>query len=164
MRIKIKKEIEKNKIETQKELLEIRSGINNNLLQNSSVIYNCMNMPDKAVKDMEIEYNNKEKNDEDIDVDEESILCFKIRQKVEILLKQIAQKNNIYLMKYSIIQLLKLLNSKEIIPNKLYNVLIEILIICNKAIHGESISENHSEFIKNTYAKVLQELEKINNV
>lgn len=163
MGVKLKREIEKNKIETEKELLQIRAEISNNSIHNSNVIYNYANLPDSTLKNMEKEYKSTTNTYNNIDVDEDTILCFKIRQRIEILLKQIAQKHGLVEKNYTIIPLLRILVNKEIVSDKLYNVLIEIIIICNKSIHGEEISRNHSDFIKNTYMQVLFELEKVNS-
>lgn len=161
MGVKLKREIEKNKIETDRELLQIKAEINNNSMHNSNVIYNYANLPDNTLKTIEKDYQSNFKIYDNFDIDNDAILCLKIRQKIEVLLKQLAEKYGVLEKNMALIPLLRILVNKEVIPNKLYGVLIEIIIICNKSIHGEKISENHSEFIRNTYSQVLLELESI---
>lgn len=161
MGVKLKGEIEKNKLETDRELLQIRKEINNNLINNYNVTNNYINSPDNVLKNMEKDYRTTQKVYKNIEISENDILCLQIRQKIEILLKQLAQKYELNQVNTGVMYLLKLLTNKKIIPSKLYNILVEIIIICNKAIHGEEISQNHSEFIKNTYIQVLGELEEL---
>lgn len=162
MGIKIKREVEKNKIETEKELLEMKKVINNNLLHNSNIINNFVNAPDNALKNMAKDYENI-KEEKEIEIDNDTMLCFKVRQRIEMLLKQIAAKYEIIEKNYGAMNILRTLTNKEIITNKLYNILLEIIIICNRAIHGEEISQNHNNFIRSTYKQVLTELERVYN-
>ena len=138
--------------------MDIYTNLINN--SNTNTVNYYVNSSDRTLKAIEKDYQGVINNDDriDIDIDDDSILCLKIRQKIEILLRQIAQKNNI-IKNNTTIPLLRVLVNEGLISRKLYDILIEIIIICNNAIHGKKISENHRDFIINTYTQVLLELE-----
>lgn len=102
-----------------------------------------------------------------IDVLEDNITMFKVRYNIETQLRRIWE--NRFDEKYfdqrfryqSIMRIIQDLTKYEIIDNKFYVILREILSICNYAIHGKEVTDNQVNFVSKNAKVVLDYLRDI---
>lgn len=120
-------------------------------------------------KDKEIINNNMEKinvtNKKDFvsnytKYDDPKIVLAALRIDIEDLLNQIALKNNLQNKKYGIKTLSKELYSNGLIENFEYSLILDVVVILNKAIHSQLNDYDISSYnwVLNTGAKLIESL------
>lgn len=158
----IDNKVNKTNLELNSKLLELKQNIS---LNNSNNLYfGDYNISDERLQTLMQEYasknNNEVKNIEDkISVEESALLCFKVRYNLEKVLTKIAYQNDIEMNKTGLGQTLYNLYKREVIQGNLYSVLKEMIALCNRGIHGESLSKKQRDFIEGTYEGITRELE-----
>lgn len=97
------------------------------------------------------------------DIQKESIDLFKVRLSFERLIKEYSRLNGIDLRRYPIHRVLRELQKNEKISPNVINGVLEVMAICNYAVHGETVSENQNDFVLESapglYAALKKELQ-----
>lgn len=81
------------------------------------------------------------------DIQKESIDLFKVRLSFELLINEYSRLNGIDPRRYPMHRVLRELQKNENISPKVINGVLEIIAICNYAVHGEKVSENQIAFV-----------------
>lgn len=93
-------------------------------------------------------------------IQQENVDLFKIRLSFERLINEYSRLNGIDPRRYPMHRTLReLQNNGSISPNVIHGVL-EVLAICNYAVHGEMISENQIKFVLDSAPGLYKALEK----
>jgi hypothetical protein len=101
------------------------------------------------------------------DVPEDNLTMFKIRYNIETQLRRIwenrfdVQAFDQPFKHQSIMRIIQDLTKYEILDNNFYQILKEILSICNYAIHGEAVTDNQVNFVSKNAKVVLDYLTEI---
>jgi hypothetical protein len=94
------------------------------------------------------------------DIQQESIDLFKVRLSFERLINEYSRLNGIDPRRYPMHRILReLQNNERISPNVIHGVL-EVLAICNYAVHGEVVSENQIAFVMDSAPGLYKALKK----
>ena len=180
--IKLKKEIEDLKQDINIKLGDIKTEIRSNQVQ---TVHNTFQgfgppPPDNKLPELENEIDRivKAKLSEHgvsvrnilstlVAVPENNLQMFRVRYNLENELRRIWQHrfennepNNRW-MYQPVIKILQDLTNFEIIDNNFYNILREILSICNYAIHGENVTEKQVSFVNKNAEQVLEYLNQV---
>lgn len=86
------------------------------------------------------------------------IALAKIRIELEKVLGQLARFNSIKISGFSLGALVNNLTNQEIVSRDLGKALREVIAVCNRAIHGESITEEGARTIVDVGVELLEEL------
>ena len=81
------------------------------------------------------------------DIQKESIELFKVRLSFERLINEYSRLNGIDPRRYPMHRVLRELQTSEKLSPNVINGVLEIMAICNYAIHGETVSENQISFV-----------------
>jgi hypothetical protein len=101
------------------------------------------------------------------DVPEDNLTMFKIRYNIETQLRRIWENRFDVQAFYQpfkhqpIMRIIQDLTKYEILDNNFYQILKEILSICNYAIHGEAVTDNQVNFVSKNAKVVLDYLTEI---
>lgn len=94
------------------------------------------------------------------DIQKESVDLFKVRLSFERLINEYSRLNGIDPRRYPVHRVLRELQKNEkISPNVIHGVL-EVMAICNYAVHGETISENQVAFVLDSAPGLYRALKK----
>lgn len=156
---KVKKELQKEIEINRKEILETKSEILNNLVQNSNVTNNYL-LSDKNLEFTTKEYSSS-KNKYKINNSEIDISMFKLKKEIVNKLIKIAEYNDMISIPHSAGALVRILINEGYIPDKLYRALMQTLMICNIAIHGQSLNKSQEIYIENTSNIIIEQLDEI---
>jgi len=163
--IRMKKEVE----EIRTEIARLTSINENKLTSNQNLFIGPLNealiqelvSADRPEGNADKESNQlKEPVQDSIRVPEDSIWLFKVRFQIEKVLRELdnlfehGKSSNIFVA-------VKYLEKEGLVTENLSNRVVEVIKICNKGIHGESIKENHRQFVKLYYKEITQELESV---
>lgn len=83
----------------------------------------------------------------------------KIRIEIEKILQQIAKTSSIETTRLTLGALVKKLSTQEIITIGVASALLEVVAICNRAIHGEAISEDSANTIIGLGVELIEDLQ-----
>lgn len=97
------------------------------------------------------------KSKTDMGISEESTYLFKVRLNIEKALSNICDKVN-YEGPKSIVSMLKYLSMKEILDSTTVDLLIQINNIANRGVHGEIVSKEYIDFVKEVLPKLQHHL------
>jgi hypothetical protein len=81
------------------------------------------------------------------DIPKESVDLFKVRLSFERLINEYSRLNGIDPRRYPMHRVLRELQKNEKISPSIINGVLEVMAICNYAVHGEIISENQIAFV-----------------
>lgn len=81
------------------------------------------------------------------DIQKESIDLFKVRLSFERLINEYSRLNGIDPRRVPTHRVLRELQKNEKIPHSIINGVLEVMAICNYAVHGEAVSENQIAFV-----------------
>ncbi|MEL4249149.1 hypothetical protein [Shewanella xiamenensis] len=81
------------------------------------------------------------------DIQKESIDLFKVRLSFERLINEYSRLNGIDPRRYPTHRVLRELQKNEKISHNIINGVLEVMAICNYAVHGEAVSENQIAFV-----------------
>lgn len=97
------------------------------------------------------------------DIRKESIDLFKVRLSFELLINEYSRLNGIDPRRYPMHRILRELQKNEKISTNVIHGVLEVIAICNYAVHGESVSENQIAFVLDSapglYAALKKELQ-----
>lgn len=179
--IKLKKEVEKVKEEVKEDIADLKAFIVqtnlNNFSNNQSLTIDGLwsredleiskklleklnNLESERKGSYKIDENEKIVNNsakQTIEEDKENYL-FKIRVEIERLLSNLVEKVG-HKSNGQLIQMIQVLYRLEIIDGFTSDLLKQIVKIANRGVHGEIVSDEYIEFIKNSYPEVKKKLE-----
>jgi hypothetical protein len=179
--IKVKKEVEKLTSEVKEGLSDIRLQVMDLKVSNSIAIQvgNAPLPPKDELKKLLQEFSDGQKNtDVDIskaksepilqesdyllEVTEQSVFLFKVRLTLENVLTRLCEKTG-YNGNKSLSQMLRHLNLRQVINGKTVELLDQINKIATRGVHGEIISDEYIDFIKQVYPSALSQLSNENS-
>lgn len=94
------------------------------------------------------------------DIQKESIDLFKVRLSFERLINEHSRLNGIDPRRYPMHRTLRELQKNEKISSNVINGVLEVMAICNYAVHGETISENQIAFVLDSAPGLYKALKK----
>jgi len=172
--IKLKKEIEELKSDINIKLGDIKTEIQSNQTLNQTINAFGTPPPDNKLPELQEEIekivNAKLKEHEvkteykiagQIDVPEDNLLMFQVRYNIEKQVRYIWEQrfksNNLdsNTKTQPVNQIIRDLNRFNIIDWKFYDILMEILSICNYAIHGEKTTDKQVAFVSKNAKQIL---------
>lgn len=183
--IKLKKEIEKAKYEVKENINDLRIQIMDLKISNSNA--NTINLgngflpTEQKLKEMIEKFitnsntaadNSKSKTDKstdkkvqnniDFEIPEESTYLFKVRLTLEKIMTDLCEKTD-YNGRKSMIEMTRHLNKNQIINRKTVEMITEIIKITNRGVHGEIISKEYIDFVKQVFPEIQKQLYESNN-
>ena len=164
--IKIKKVVDKETSEIKKDVDGLRQQIA--IAQNSNAIANSINLSYGIVPSrQEIEEKKNQTNDNLIEeqdwyksIDENSALLFKIRYAIESSLRKICREMEID-NRQPTYRVVKELKRKGIIDYDTMDSIMKVTGIANRGIHGEIVSSEYMEYVKEAVPRIFDRLKRI---
>ena len=165
--IKLKKEVVKAKAEVKEDLNDIRMQIMDLKISNSNA--NTINfgngflpteqklkeLAESSAKKTDITLDAKVPNKFELEIAEEGIYLFKVRLMLEKSLTDLCEKTG-YNGHKSMYEMMRHLTRCEVLNGKTAELIDQITKIANRGVHGEIVSKEYIDFIK----QVLPELQK----
>ena len=174
--VKIKKEVEN----ANKEVKETLTGLSNQLIElriaisgNNSIQIGNSNLPSaekidemkQLIKEMQINQTKSNSSDFEPLPDDKNVYLFKVRMNIEKLLLEIAEKegefSNGYDRRYSLSTLTRKLLLSEIISKMTADLIMEVLRIANRGVHGEIVSDEYVRFVQKAYPEIMGDLKQV---
>lgn len=164
--IKIKKVVDKETSEIKKDVDGLRQQIA--IAQNSNAIANSINLSYGIVPSrQEIEDKKNQTNDNLIEeqdwyksIDDNSALLFKIRYAIESSLRKICREMEID-NRQPTYRVVKELKRKGIIDYDTMDSIMKVTGIANRGIHGEIVSSEYMEYVKEAVPRIFDRLKRI---
>ena len=94
------------------------------------------------------------------DIQQESVDLFKVRLSFEKLINEHSRLNGIDPRRYPMHRILRELQKNERISSNVIHGVLEVLAICNYAVHGEVVSENQIAFVMDSAPGLYKALKK----
>jgi hypothetical protein len=94
----------------------------------------------------------------DVGIDPIHIEMFKIRLAFEILLRKHSSENQEYLRRYSIGKQLRELHDSRGVSKQVLSGVMEIISVCNYAVHGEQLTDAQISFVRESAPGLLKAL------
>lgn len=182
--IKLKKEVEKAKNEIKENLNDLRMQIMDLKISNSNA--NTINFgngflpTEQKLKKLSKEFITNSNNIDDtlseakstpkidisteaggFEIAEESIYLFKVRLMIEKTLTDLCEKTG-YNGHKSMIEMMRHLNRCEVINGKTVDLISQIIKIATRGVHGEIVSNEYIDFIKQVFPQLEKQLYEIN--
>ena len=187
--IKLKKEVIKAKAEVKENLNDIRMQIMDLKISNSNTntinVRNGFLPTEQKLKELIEEFKtNSNSNDDnsgevsstpktgiksddkvptkfDLEIAEESIYLFKVRVMLEKSLTDLCEKTD-YNGRKSMYEMIRHLNRYELINGKTVELINQITKIANRGVHGEIVSKEYIDFIKQVFPELQKQLYEAN--
>lgn len=176
--IKLKKELEKTKAEVKENINDLHAQINDLKITNSNA--NTINLGngflpteqklkeliEESMKNVNMTIANKVTDTKilssiDFNIAEESTYLFKVRLMLEKTLTDLCDKTD-YVGRKTMHEMMRHLKQCELINGKTVDVLSEIIKIASRGIHGEIVSKEYIDFIKQVYPGLQSQLNEVN--
>ncbi len=167
--IKLKREVEKVKTEVKDGMSELKLSIKELAISNAasaSVYVNNSTVtpidilrkmfPDLITPTAEVSV------DDQLNVPEQSVFLFKIRLTLEKSIYELAEKID-YVGGRNIYKVLKHLIYRELLNGRTVDLITEIIKIANRGVHGETVSNEYIDFIKDVFPQVQAKLDEANS-
>lgn len=108
------------------------------------------------------EANKEDKKETDTDekaIPEQSIKLFEIRLGIETALKDICEKYGV-VGKYpmTVVQMASYLRKQEVLDPNIAELLIQVVRITNRGVHGEIVDQKYVDFASQAYPQIMKEL------
>ena len=166
MGIKIKKVVDKETSEIKKDVDGLRQQIA--IAQNSNAIANSINLSygivpsrqEKKKKKNQTNDNLIEEQDWYKSIEENSALLFKIRYAIESSLRKICREMEID-NRQPTYRVVKELKRKGIIDYDTMDSIMKVTGIANRGIHGEIVSSEYMEYVKEAVPRIFDRLKRI---
>lgn len=171
--IKLKKEVEKARFETKESINELRLQIQDLKITNSNSSNIYFGDPPLAPKQKLEEMKRDNKADADIkgadmnfakiafEVSDDSVFLFKVRLMLENDLFNLCETTG-YTGPKNIHNFIRHLTSFEFMNARTRELIEQILAICNRGVHGELISKEYLDFIKEVLPDIKYQFLKMN--
>ena len=170
--VKIKKAVEKETEEVKETLKSIQAQVNNLQLTNSvanNFNFNNSPLPSekkleellKKVTEIQKNYPKSETLKEDASEKQEdkNVYLFKVRLDIEKTLHEMCEKLG-YNGYVTIIKMAGQLNQMHIIDEMTCDLILQVIKIANRGVHGEIVSEEYIEFVEKTHPEIMNRLQK----
>lgn len=178
--VNLKKEIDSLRAETREQVLNLRSDVQNSISLRADInpqinvwpvpSGTMLNSIKGQIQDMSKEYSQSQlvgrpqTVSEQIEVSETAKLAFSIRYAIVKELNRIAGLEwVVWTLKplRGIYSTLLFLRRQKLITDQVYDALMAVISICDKAIHGEELSKNQGDFIESVAPILLEKLRDI---
>lgn len=168
--VKIKKEVQKETEEVKETLKNIQIQVNNLQLTNSvanNFSFNNSTLPSEQkleellqkVTELQSTYpkSDETSNNSLFKSEDKNVYLFKVRLDIERCLHEMCEKigNNEIM---PLIKMARLLNQLQIIDGMTCDLIIQVIRIANRGVHGEIVSEEYIEFVEKTYPEIMRKL------
>ena len=168
--VKIKKEVQKETEEVKETLKNIQSQVNNLQLTNSvanNFSFSNLTLPSeqkleellKKVTELQSTYPKSEETRKDSlsKSEDRTVYLFKVRLDIEKCLHEMCERIGHNEM-MPLIKMARLLNDLQIIDGMTCDLIIQVVKISNRGVHGEIVSEEYIEFVEKTHPEILRRL------
>lgn len=106
-------------------------------------------------------------NDEQV-LEDKAVYLFKVRLSIEKMLNEkmeaLGCNNEEILKRNSLISIARLFHEKEFIDDITYHLIVEVVRIANRGIHGEIISDEYIKFVQKAYPQIQYNLKELPNI
>lgn len=162
---KIKKYIKQTKEELETSIKDVKLQILETKISNSNTILFNQPLPSKEElseinKNIELHKENNQ-NDLDLNIPDQNILLFKVRLTIESLISSICDKIP-YAGNKSMTQMVRHLIKHEYISSNTAELILQVVNIANRGVHGEIVSDEYIQFVKNAFPTIKKSLKDIN--
>jgi len=172
----IKKEVESLKTEIKGELVNLRSEVHNSATIQAYFQNSPQPSSDDKLREMEIRYSKlfeqispSSEKEHEIDPLDNLDIPKKVQNLIRVRLKLEQELSRIYRDRFrdsqkqftNVIASTRLLTREGLIDSRLANLIVEIKLICNSAIHGGTVSDEQYEFVKRFFPMVIITLKEI---
>ncbi|MFA0816215.1 MAG: hypothetical protein ACC608_10560 [Anaerofustis sp.] len=168
--VKLKKEVEKAKEEVKVSLQNLQTQLtqiqlNNSIANNFSFTNGSLPSEQKIeellqmVSELQKTTPNTEisMSDDQMYNNEKTLYLFKARLGTEMALRELCEKLG-YENKISIMKMAEILNRAELINGTTCDLIGQVSKIANRGIHGEIVSDEYLNFVKETYPEIQRQL------
>ena len=166
--VKIKKEVDKATKEVKEDVGEIKKQIayiqQNNSINNYNYMYGTVPTKDeiKDIKKTDDRLSSSTVDKTTNDAEDDSIYLFKTRLNIESSLRRICDKIGIG-QRQSIRTMLSELIRKELLDYETGNLIMKVTSIANRGVHGEIVSDEYIEYVKDKMPQITDQLNSIDS-
>lgn len=97
--------------------------------------------------------------------EDKAVYLFTIRLEIEKKINEILEKTSFDTVKpIGLIGMVRWLHNSELMDNNTAHLLIEVIKIANRGVHGEIVSDEYIRFIQNAYPEILAKLKDCLNI
>ncbi|MDU4889794.1 MAG: hypothetical protein E6344_07395 [Clostridium sp.] len=158
----VRKEMKEAIIDLKYQMIDIKSTAIQTNQQNVTVEY-LASEEQLSYMTSKVNTDKKEKNissEDNLEVSEEAVFLFKVRSTIEKYLDDLSMKVG-HKSAAPISVKINSLYSDKLIFEDVYEYLKQVVAICNRGIHGEVISKEYIDFVKEIIPAILNELKKV---
>ena len=114
----------------------------------------CINNEDQQPVSVEVSEHKVEKNNDD-----RHVSLFKVHYDIETTLRSLCEKTGCTT-RMTVCQMVKHLTRIELLNVNISGMIQQVMNIANRGVHGEIISDEYVEFVKNAHPAIMTELQK----
>ncbi len=168
--VKVKKEVEKAKeevktsiqnLQTQITQFQLNSSVENHINLGNSILPTEQKIEELRVIVRELQGNSHSSAasspENQINETDKNVYLFKVRLGIEVALRSLCEKLG-YENKLPILKMIQLLNRAELINGVTSDLINQVCKIANRGVHGEIVSDEYLNFVKETYPEVQRQL------
>lgn len=162
--VKLKREVERTCSEMKEAINELRLQIVDFKVSNSNTVVIGQSLATKAeLSELEKNLENSQQNvlsqETFIDVPDDNVFLFQVRLILERLLSSLCDKYGCTERK-SPMQMVHFLTKHEVINGNIAGLIIEVMKIANRGVHGEIVSKEYISFVRKVFPSIKSDLEK----
>lgn len=166
--VKIKKEVQKETEEVKESLKSIQTQMNNLQLTNSvanNFSFNNSTLPSEQkleellqkITELQSTYPKADENDTLSKDADKNVYLFKVRLDIEKNLREMSEQLG-YIGYTSISKMVQQLNHIQVIDGITCDLILQVIKITNRGVHGEIVSEEYIEFVEKTHSEIIKRL------
>lgn len=169
--VKIKKEVQKEteevkgllqNLQMQVNQLQMTNTVANNIQLNNSVLPSEQKLEEllQEVKKMQTPYSGSDAEEKNsISKEEESnVYLFRVRLSIESSLREICEKFE-YTDRFPVTGMINYLYHREVFDRTTRELLLEVIKIANRGVHGEIVSAEYLDFVRKIYPRIMRQLQ-----
>lgn len=162
--VKLKREVERTRSEMKEAMNELRLQIMDFKVSNSNTVVIGQSLATKSeLSELEKNLENTPQNilsqETFIDVPDDNVYLFQVRLTLERLLSALCDKCG-YTERKLPMQMVRFLAKREVINGNIAGLIIEVMKIANRGVHGEIISKEYISFVRKVFPAIKSDLEK----
>lgn len=168
--VKIKKEVQKETEEVKESLKNIQTQVNsfqlNNSVANTFSINNAALPSEQKLEELlqkvtELQANYPKSDDTKEDIlskdEDKNVYLFKVRLDIEKCLREMSERFD-YNRFMPIMKMVQQLNHMQVIDGVTCDLILQVIKIANRGVHGEIVSDEYIEFVEKTHPEIMKRL------
>lgn len=170
--IKLTKEVQKVKEDVKDDLNDLKLQIMqlhvSNSVANNIHVGNAMMPSEEKIEELLKLVHDLKKNqttfldDKEIDNTDKSVYLFKVRLSIETAIAQLMETMG-YDNKMPLFKSIQMLYKLEVLDAVTFDLLSQVLKIANRGVHGEIVSDEYIDFVKEAFPQIRWSLKQISN-